>query len=230
MVSRSNLSARQVQRLAENQPAYRVLIIEDQLENRLLLKKLMESVGFHVYEAMNGQQGVEQFIRWQPHFIWMDRRMPVMDGIVATQKIRALPDGNKVKIVAITASAFVEQRQEFLNAGVDDVIGKPYRDTEIYACMNKHLGVRFIYEEPDNKKPPMKSLFDEQRIKQLPEALWSELQQAAMSLDIEQSLAVIEKIGAIDRAWADMLAERVNQFDFETIINLSISVEKYPLL
>ena len=230
MVSRSNLSARQVQRLAENQPAYRVLIIEDQLENRLLLKKLMESVGFHVYEAMNGQQGVEQFIRWQPHFIWMDRCMPVMDGIVATQKIRALPDGNKVKIVAITASAFVEQRQEFLNAGVDDVIGKPYRDTEIYACMNKHLGVRFIYEEPDNKKPPMKSLFDEQRIKQLPEALWSELQQAAMSLDIEQSLAVIEKIGAIDRAWADMLAERVNQFDFETIINLSISVEKYPLL
>ena len=230
MVSRSNFSARQVQRLAENQPAYRVLIIEDQLENRLLLKKLMESVGFHVYEAMNGQQGVEQFIRWQPHFIWMDRRMPVMDGIVATQKIRALPDGNKVKIVAITASAFVEQRQEFLNAGVDDVIGKPYSDTEIYACMNKHLGVRFIYDEPDNKKPPMTSLFDEQRIKQLPEALWSELQQAAMSLDIEQSLAVIEQIGAIDRVLADMLAERVNQFDFETIINLSISVEKYPLL
>jgi signal transduction histidine kinase/CheY-like chemotaxis protein len=211
---------KQVRGLAPGQPDYRVLIIEDQLENRLLLKKLMESVGFHVEEAVNGQQGVEQFIKWQPHFIWMDRRMPIMDGIAATRKIRALANGDKVKIVAVTASVFTEQRQEFLNAGIDDIVGKPYRDDEIFACMTKHLGVRFIYDEPVNGNEAAEQLLNQQRLKQLPETLLSELRQAAISLDIEQSLAVIEQIRKIDAPLADALAERVNLFEFETLTKL----------
>ncbi|HEY8038008.1 MAG TPA: ATP-binding protein [Methylobacter sp.] len=220
IISKLILDGKQVLGLAEGQPIYRILIVEDQLENRLLLKKLMEFVGFQVFEAVNGQQGVEQFTRWQPHFIWMDRRMPIMDGITATQKIRALPNGDKVKIVAVTASVFTEQRQEFLNAGVDDIVGKPYRDAEIFACMTKYLGVQFIYDEPVNQKNVTEQVFNDQRLKQLPEALVSELQQAVMSLDIEQSLAVIEQIREIDAPLADVLAGRVNQFDFEAITKL----------
>ncbi len=214
------LDAKQVRGLAAGQPVYRVLIVEDQLENRLLLKRLMESAGFQVCEAVNGRQGVEQFIRWQPDFIWMDRRMPMMDGIATTQKIRTLPNGDKVKIIAVTASVFTEQRQEFLNAGVDDIVSKPYRDAEIFACMTKHLGVRFIYDEPLNQKNAVEQLLNAQSLKQLPEVLLSELQQAAMSLDIEQSLDVIERIKAIDAPLAEVLAGRVNQFDFEAIAKL----------
>jgi CheY-like chemotaxis protein len=227
IINKLVLDGKQVLGLAPGQPVYRVLIVEDQLENRLLLKRLMEFVGFQVLEAVNGQQGVEQFTRWQPHFIWMDRRMPVMDGITATQKIRALPNGDKVKIVAVTASVFTEQRQEFLNAGVDDIIGKPYRDAEIFACMTKHLGVQFIYdEEPVNDKKIAEQLLNEQHLKQLPRELLSELQQAAMSLDIEQSLLVIEQIKAIEASLADMLAERVNQFDFEAINKLLCDADR----
>ncbi len=211
---------KQVLGLAAGQPVYRVLIIEDQLENRLLLKKLMEFVGFQVFEAVNGQQGVEQFMLHQPHFIWMDRRMPIMDGITATQKIRALPGGDKVKIVAVTASVFTEQRQEFLNAGADDIVGKPYRESEVFACMTKHLGVRFIFDEPAGEKNAIESLLNEHSLKRLPKELLSELQQAATSLDIEQSLAVIEQIRTIEAPLADALAERVNQFDFEAITKL----------
>lgn len=220
IINKLVLDGKQVRGLAAGQPLYRVLIVEDQLENRLLLKRLMEFVGFQVFEAVNGQQGVEQFTLRQPHFIWMDRRMPIMDGIAATQKIRALPNGDKVKIVAVTASVFTEQRQEFLNAGVDDIVGKPYRDAEIFACMTKYLGVRFIYDEPDNQKNGTEQVLNAQRLKQLPEALLPELQQAAMSLDIEQSLAVIEQIKAIDASLADMLADRINQFDFASVTQL----------
>ncbi|MDI1277929.1 ATP-binding protein [Methylobacter sp.] len=220
IINKTVLDGKQVLGLAAGQPEYRVLIVEDQLENRLLLKRLMEFVGFQVYEAVNGQQGIEQFTLRQPHFIWMDRRMPIMDGITATQKIRALPGGDKVKIVAVTASVFTEQRQEFLNAGADDIVGKPYRDAEIFTCMTKHLGVRFIYDEPVNEKSATEQLLNTQRLKQLPEALLSELQQAAMSLDIEQSLTVIEQIREIDAPLADVLAGRINQFDFEVITKL----------
>lgn len=220
IINKLVLDGKQVLGLAEGQPIYRVLIVEDQLENRLLLKRLMEFVGFQVFEAVNGQQAVEQFTRWQPHFIWMDRRMPIMDGITATQKIRTSPNGDKVKIVAVTASVFTEQRQEFLDAGVDDIVGKPYRDAEIFTCMTKHLGVQFIYDEPVNEKNVTEQVLNDQRLKQLPEALLSELQQAAMSLDIEQSLAVIEQISAIDAPLADVLADRINQFDFEAITKL----------
>jgi signal transduction histidine kinase/CheY-like chemotaxis protein len=211
------LHGKQVLKLAAGQPVYRVLIVEDQLENRLLLKKMMEAVGFQVFEAVNGQQGVEQFMLHQPHFIWVDRRMPIMDGITATQKIRALPNGDKVKIIAVTAMVFTEQQQEFINAGVDDIVSKPYRDSEIFACMAKHLGVQFIYEEPIGGKKVNGPLLNGQHLKQLPEALLSQLQQATMSLDIEQSLAVIGQIRGVDAPLADILAERVNQFDFEAI-------------
>jgi len=90
--------------LAPNQPEYRILIVEDQLENQLLLTKLMEDVGFPVKVAENGEQALGLFQSWQPHLIWMDRRMPVMDGVEATRRIRELPGGKEVKIVAVTAS------------------------------------------------------------------------------------------------------------------------------
>ena len=87
--------------LEEGQPDYRVLIVEDQYANRLLLKHILEKVGISPREALNGQEGVEIFQSWQPHLIWMDRRMPVMDGVMATQRIRSLPGGDRVKIIAL---------------------------------------------------------------------------------------------------------------------------------
>lgn len=220
IISNSVFDGMQAVGLEAGQPVYRVLVVEDQLENRLLMKKLMESVGFEVFEAVNGQQGVEQFILRQPDFIWMDRRMPLMDGIEATKKIRALVNGDKVKIVAVTASVFAEQRQEFLDAGIDDIVSKPFRDAEIFASMTKQLGVRFIYDEPVNEKNGVDHLLNEQYLKQLPTQLLAKLKQAAISLDIEQSLEVIEQIRTIDAQLADVLAERVNRFDFEAITKL----------
>lgn len=135
-----------VSALAPDQKSFRILIVEDQADNQELLSRLLVSVGFQVKVAENGEQGVALFQSWNPHFIWMDQRMPVMDGVTATQRIRALPGGQEVKIVAVTASAFSDERQEILDSGMDDYISKPYRSAEIYECLEKHLGVTYLYE------------------------------------------------------------------------------------
>ena len=117
----------QVVGLAPGQPDYRILIVEDKRENWLLLQRLLEDAGFQVQVAEDGAQGVEMFRTWQPHLIWMDIRLPVMGGLEATGRIRALEGGRRVKIVALTASAFAQQREEVLAAGLDDFLRKPYR-------------------------------------------------------------------------------------------------------
>ncbi len=133
--------------LEEGQPLYRLLIVEDKLENRLLLRKLLEPLGFELREAANGKEGVELFEQWVPHLIWMDIRMPVMNGLEATRIIKATEDGASTKIVALTAHALEEERSEILAAGCDGFIRKPYRDSEIYEALVNHLGVRFVYAD-----------------------------------------------------------------------------------
>jgi CheY-like chemotaxis protein len=113
--------------LEAGQPEYRILIVEDEAANRMVLERLLQNVGFHVRVAADGPQGVELFRTLRPHFIWMDLRMPVMDGMATARQIRALDGGREVKIAAVTASACADQRSEVLAAGMDDFVSKPYR-------------------------------------------------------------------------------------------------------
>jgi PAS domain S-box-containing protein len=139
--------------LQPGQPEYRILIAEDQRVNQVLLTKLMTDIGIEPKIAENGEECVQLFEEWRPHFIWMDRRMPVMDGIEATRRIRALPEGDAVKIVAVTASVFREQQQKLYDAGMDDVLRKPYRFYEIYDCLARHLELQYIYATPETAAP-----------------------------------------------------------------------------
>jgi len=205
--------------IAPGQENYRILIVEDQFENRLLLKRLLESVGFDVREAENGLQGVEQFRNWKPDFIWMDRRMPVMDGIESIERIRALPGGDVVNIVAVTASVFDQERKILLKAGASEIVNKPYRDEEIFSCMEKYLGVQYIYDEAEGIKNDAEYIkFDEQQIHKIPQKLLTNLTNAATSLDVEESLVIISKIKAIDHELADNLQQLVEVFNFQTLL------------
>jgi PAS domain S-box-containing protein len=202
------------------QPAYRILIVEDQRDNQLLLTKLMESVGLLVKVAENGEQGVELFKAWHPHLIWMDRRMPVMDGLGATQAIRALPAGKEVKIVAVTASAFKEQRDELLEAGMDDFIRKPYRPSEIYDVLTKQLGIKFIYEgEPAPSERTEAALVPEM-LASVPEDLRDALRMALESLESERIMAVIQRVASVDPALGKVLGRLANNYDYPAILNV----------
>ncbi|WP_445370461.1 ATP-binding protein [Methylomonas sp. HW2-6] len=202
--------------LAPGQPQYRILIVEDQLENQLLLGRLMTDIGMQIQVAKDGAQGVAVFESWQPHLIWMDRRMPHMDGMQATQAIRQLPGGDRVKIVAVTASAFMEQREEMLQAGMDDFIRKPYRAEEIYACLAKHLGVEFVYRT--ETAAAQDASLDPAMIAALPEPLRKDLKTALESLEQARIAEVLERIGGVDRPLQKTLALLVDNFDYPAIL------------
>ena len=131
--------AGEVSRLAPGQPEYRILIVADQLDNQMLLAKLLESVGFLMKVAANGEGGIGMIQSWDPHFIWMDRRMPVMDGMEATRRIREWPGCRDVKNVAVTALTFTEEHNQLLSSGMDNYVRKPYQASEIYDCLSKYL-------------------------------------------------------------------------------------------
>jgi CheY-like chemotaxis protein len=103
------------------------------------------AAGFQVGVEADGGQAVETFGVWRPHFIWMDLRLPVFNGLEAARRIRELEGGREVKIVAVTASAFGWQREEVIAAGFNDFLRKPDRSSEIFDCMARHLGVRYVY-------------------------------------------------------------------------------------
>ena len=206
--------------MAPGQTPYRVLIVEDQLENQLLLSQLMLAIGIEVKVAGNGQQGVALYQQWQPHLIWMDRRMPIMDGLAASHAIRALSGGDKVKIIAVTASAFSEQRAEMLNAGMDDFIRKPYRADEIYQCLAKHLGISYIYAEADESTPIVNQTLTRDMLNSLPEPVLLELKQALQSLENDRIAQVMIKIAEYDQALYKQLLKIIDNFDYPTILNL----------
>ncbi|MBL7178492.1 MAG: response regulator [Desulfobacteraceae bacterium] len=187
----TELEHKRVTGLAEGQGRYRLLITEDQPENRLLLRKLLEPLGFDLREAINGQEAVALFEQWHPHLIWMDIRIPVMSGLEATRRIRESDAGANTRIVALTAHALEEERREILDAGCDDFIRKPYRDTEIFEALAKHLGVRFLYAEKQGPAAATREdELDVAQLRKLPSDFIRKLREAAVLLDDQNCLKV----------------------------------------
>ncbi|NJA06316.1 PAS domain S-box protein [Methylococcaceae bacterium WWC4] len=204
--------------LEPGQPRYRILIVEDQPENQSLLSRLMHTLDLPVKIAENGKQGVELFETWQPDLIWMDRRMPEMDGIEATLRIRRLPGGDKVKIVAVTASAFKEQQREMLDAGMDDFIRKPYRFEEIYDCLARQLGVKYVYLGAPPRNTPIDNEPDLERLAALPAPLRFNLRAAVESLDAARIAAAIGEIAEVAPDLAQTLSRCADYFEYPTIL------------
>lgn len=125
--------------LAHNQPPVRVLVAEDDTDNRQLFNCLLENAGFQVRTVSNGQEAIAVFKVWHPDFIWMDMRMPIIDGYQATRYIRSLEGGHKIKIIALTASVFKEERGAMLAAGCDEIVFKPVEEQYLLQVMGLSL-------------------------------------------------------------------------------------------
>jgi len=182
--------------LAPTQKTWRILVTDDNRENLLLLKSFLESVGFFVLEAKNGKEAVAAFKKESPDLIWMDMRMPVMDGYEAVRQIRQCSVRDTIPIIAITASAFREQRQEILAAGCDDMVIKPFQAHEIFEVMGRFLDMEYIYE-PESEAASSRTGETDLTVAMLadlPAELLQELRGEALSLNREAITAVIERI------------------------------------
>lgn len=143
---KESMQKRRVIGLDTGQNAPRILVADDIKESRGPLVKLLQVTGFAVQEAADGLEVLKVFERWHPQFVWMDVRMPVMDGLEATKRIRAMEAGKSTKVVAITAGIWETECQAILAAGCDDFVRKPYREEEIFEVMARHLGLKYRYE------------------------------------------------------------------------------------
>ncbi len=223
---------RRIIKIKEGQPNYKILVVEDHWPNRLLLTSLLIRVGFEVREAVNGEEAIEVWKTWHPDLIWMDMRMPVMDGYTATEKIKSSWQGKSTKIIALSAHAFKEDREMMLAKGCDDCLSKPFQEVELLEKMSEHLGVVYLYEEEtclDEKDGtfPVESPsvgLTPYALKIMSQDWITRLHQAATEADSDQVLELIAEIPENDDNLSQTLLMLINHFDFETITTVTEAI------
>lgn len=207
--------------LAADQPQYRLLVVDDHLENRALLMQLLRSVGFVVRGASNGQEAIALNATWSPHLIWMDLRMPIMDGLEATRHIKGTID--PPKIIALTADALDETQMQALSAGCDDFIVKPFIESKIWEKIAQLLAVRYLSAPLVPNFSGQKSLsYAEtllaEQLPLMPDAWRQELYRAALVLDKEQTLQLIGDLPSELAALRQILLQLAGSFHFDVIM------------
>jgi CheY-like chemotaxis protein len=212
--------------LQADQPEWRILVVDDNLENRVLLTTLLTNIGCNVREAKNGEEAISIFQEWHPHFIWMDMRMPVLDGFAAIRKIRTLPGGEAVKIVAVTASVLEERHEEILACGCEEVVRKPFQDHEIFESMARQLGVKYLYKDRGAEAALKQGInLTAEMLAELPPDLIQDLGETTLVLNREAILEVIERIAEHAPDTAENLRALVANFQLGQIRELLGKVE-----
>lgn len=208
--------------LVSGQLSYKILAVDDKSINRQLLIKLLSPLGFEVKEASNGQEAIAIWDEWEPHLIWMDMRMPVMDGYEATKYIKSTTKGNATAVIALTASVLEEEKAIVLSAGCDDFVRKPFVEHTIFDALAKHLGVKYIYAETispvldDIETHPLTS---EDLTCMTKEGI-TQLYEAALEANTDLVLQVVGEIPKTETRLIKSLTKLASQFKFEQILDL----------
>jgi len=225
-------AARKVVGLMSDQPQFRILVVDDDTPSRTLLVKLLTDVRHHdacfdVREAMNGQQAIEIWEQWHPHLIWMDIRMPIMDGIEATKRIKATDHDLTPVIIALTAGSFNKDRSAILLVGCDDFVRKPFHEAEIFDMLARHLDVRFLYEDTNQEEVERtEPMITSDALSALPSEWLADFKEVIEVLDSEKTLAMIEQLDETYETLAAILAGLVSAYRFDTLQSLMEGIEK----
>jgi len=229
---------RQVMSLAPPQSEYRILVVDDSTDSRLVLMKILTSIGFAVQEATNGSEAIALWEKWQPHLILMDMRMPIMDGYEATRIIKTrereyeeniLPSHHTI-IIALTANAFEEQREAMIKAGCNNYINKPFREELLLEKLSEYLGVQYIYQEESyqigNAKQQeiesMLTLTDLVTLLSQMSPEWvKQVYTAAAQCSDDLILELIEQIPSENTVLRNFINNLAHDFQFEKIMELT---------
>jgi PAS domain S-box-containing protein len=201
----------------------RILVVDDQLENRDWLVKLLRVLGFAVQDADNGEAAIRRWDEWNPRLILMDVHMPIMDGLEASRRIKADPRGKETVIIVLTASAMEDQRLTAFQSGVDDFVSKPCNEDELLTKIKAHLNVAYDYEEvsgSETEPVARVSALSAERLRQLPEELIEELRNATLSGNknlMDKLILKVRETGQAESAHA--LQELADNYEYDSLTN-----------
>ncbi len=195
---------------------FTILVADDKIDNREILKKLLTRVGFHVIEAENGLEAVDMWQKERPDLITMDLRMPKVNGIEAILRIRKGEQGASTPIIAVTANAFDEHKQEALAAGANDFISKPVDMDQLMRAINGLLDVTYEFEEETDEVPA------ETNIPQSPidPETKQALKDAVYKGDFDTVITLAESLQNQNPLLAAKLCELADNFDNRSILSL----------
>ena len=117
----------------------RILIVEDQEDNRAIMRDLLNDAGYDLIEATNGQDGVTLAQSERPDLILMDVQLPVMDGYEATRRIKSNVELKSIPVIAVTSFALSGDEGKAQSAGCDDYLAKPFSPRLLLAKIREHL-------------------------------------------------------------------------------------------
>ncbi len=217
--------SRRVLSLLPGQVAQRLLIVDDDQNNRDWLNKLLTSVGFLVQEAENGQTAIQIWEEWRPQMILMDIRMPIMDGLEATRRIRASQAGDAPVIIAVSASALDDDRNHVIQCGVDDFVSKPCREDELLEKIRVRLGVSYLYagdqlSQQMESVAALASALNGEILTRLPLELMDQLRHAVLNGENDQLDKLIGKVMEQDLSFAGALRNLADNYEYDALIKL----------
>jgi len=223
VAARKSAATRRVIGLRAGTNETRILVVDDQFENRDWLMKLLASIGFSVSEADNGEAAIRTWEEWEPRLILMDVHMPVMDGLEATRRIKADPRGKETVIMALTASAMDNDRRMVSQSGADDFLAKPCHQDELLEKIRVLINIAYDYAETSDAEgqlPAPSGILGAEKLRQLPQELLRELGDAILDGNKNLLDRLILKVRETDTVAAQALQELGDRYEYDFLTRL----------
>jgi signal transduction histidine kinase/DNA-binding response OmpR family regulator len=197
-------------------PRRSILIVDDVVANRAMLADLLDQIGFHVSEASDGLQALAMVQEQAPDLVLMDMRMPAMDGLEATRRIRAIEGLQQMPIIAVSASATREDERHAVEAGVSAFMTKPIDEAELLEHIRRFLAIS--WERETQPAPPA----DEPLVPPPAEQMQL-LHRLALEGNMREMRRHAEYIATLDeryRPFADKLEKLAREYQSKAIMDL----------
>jgi PAS domain S-box-containing protein len=222
-VALKRVPSRRVRSLIAGPNVPKILVVDDQLENRDWLMKLLTLIGFSVRNAENGGAAIRAWEEWSPQLILMDVHMPGMDGLEATRRIKGDPRGAGTIIVSLTASALDDDREAVFQSGADGFLAKPCRQDELLEKIRSFLGVAYDYEEvmdDPRESPAGEAGSAAVSLAQLSRVLLDELREATANGDKRLLDRLILRVRETEDESAQLLQDLADKYDYDGLTQL----------
>lgn len=194
---------------------FRILAVDDNTDNLNLLRAILEPLGFQVMTAGDGLDGLKIFMEWSPHAVLMDMRMPVMDGYEAIRRIKSTQKGRGTLVIAVTASAFEEQKDRVMSTGADDYLRKPFEREALLMKLKRVPGLQYVCEKhADAEESSGAAILTADEVAALPDDLVASMREAIGMGNMIRLRNLVTETEKISPRTAMGLSLLVKQYDY----------------